>query len=116
MKKKILFFFMVLLIGSIVTLSAQGGGFTGPGPKPVTVEQAKTFRDDTPVVLQGRILSYLGKEKYLFSDDSGTIIVEIDDRLWAGISVNENDMVEIRGEVDRNLRKIEIEADSIKKL
>jgi len=116
MNKKLLVFCMVLLVGNITTLSAETGGFTGPGLQVTTVKQAKTFRDDTPVVLQGRILRSLGNEKYMFSDNTGTIVVEIDDDLWRGISVSENDLVEIHGEVDKNFRTVEIDADSIRKI
>jgi uncharacterized protein (TIGR00156 family) len=113
MKKAFIFGCLVL---TIFALNAQQGGFSGPGLQVVTVQEAMTFRDDTPVLLQGRILQFLGNEKYLFIDGTGTIIVEIDDQLWKGVSIGENDKVEIIGEVDRNFRRIEIEAGSIKKL
>ena len=98
-------------------LSAQqSGGFTGPGLQAVTIQDARNLRDDTPVLLRGHILRYLGDEKYLFSDETGTIIIEIDDRLWWNISVNENDLVEISGEIDRDFRRVEIEVNRIRKL
>jgi uncharacterized protein (TIGR00156 family) len=96
-------------------LNAQEG-YRGPGADTVTVEAAKSLRDDYPVALKGKIERFLGDEKYLFSDDSGNIIVEIDDRLWRGISVDQNDTVEIIGEVDRGFTRVEIEASSIKKI
>jgi uncharacterized protein (TIGR00156 family) len=91
-------------------------GFKGPGPDNVTVDAAKGLKDDYPVVLRGRIERFLGDEKYLFTDETGSIVVEIDNRLWRGISVDQNDTVEITGEVDRGFTKTEIEAGSIKKL
>ena len=112
-KKTLLFCFFVIMV---LNANTQQGGFTGPGLQAVTVEQAKTFRDNTPVLLQGKIIQFMGDEKYLFEDNTGTITVEIDDRLWRGISIDENDMVEIVGEVDKSFRKIEIEVDSIRKL
>ena len=117
MIRKMLFFAVMLLAGSGMILSAQErGGFTGPGLQPVSVQEAKTLRDDTPVLLRGNILRFLGDEKYLFADTTGAIIIEIDDRLWRGITVSENDMVEITGEVDREFMRIEIEVSSLKKL
>ena len=117
MSRKITVFIITLILGSGIMLNAQqAGGYTGPGLRAVTVDEARTFRDDTPVVLQGYIIRNLGNERYLFSDDTGTIIIEIDDRLWRNININENDLVEIRGEVDRGFARIEIEADSIRKL
>jgi len=118
MTRKLLFFFVVMLLGSSITLSAQqhGGGFTGPGAQAVSVQEAKNLRDDAPVILRGTILRFLGDERYLFSDNTGTIVVEIDDKLWIGFSVSENELVEIRGEVDRELLRVEIDVKSIRKL
>jgi uncharacterized protein (TIGR00156 family) len=115
MKRKILVCCAILLALACLTAAAQEG-YTGPGLDSVTVEEAKALRDDTPVCLRGQIVRFLGDEKYLFSDDSGTIVVEIENRLWRGLSVSQDDSVEIVGEVDRDFRKIEIEVDSIKKL
>jgi uncharacterized protein (TIGR00156 family) len=114
MKAKHLVCLAVLLALTGLTVYAQG--YTGPGLEPITVAEAKNLRDDSPVVLRGKIERFLGDEKYLFTDDSGTITVEIDNRLWAGFSVNQNDTVEISGEVDKDFRGIEIEVSAIKKV
>ncbi|MDR1256540.1 MAG: NirD/YgiW/YdeI family stress tolerance protein [Spirochaetaceae bacterium] len=114
MKAKHLVCLAVLLVLTELTVYAQG--YTGPGLESITVAEAKNLRDSSPVVLRGKIERSLGDEKYLFSDDSGTITVEIDDRLWVGLSVNQNDTVEISGEVDKDFRSIEIEVSAIKKL
>jgi uncharacterized protein (TIGR00156 family) len=114
MKVKQLFFLMVLLVLSGSMVYAQG--YTGPGLDPVTVAEAKNLRDDSPVLLRGKIERFLGDEKYVFSDDSGTITIEVDDRLWASLSVSQDDIVEISGEVDKNFRGVEIEVNSIKKI
>ena len=114
---KLLVSVIVLLLGCGTMLNAQGGGYTGPGgSQVVSVQAAKKLRDDSPVILQGKILKSLGGEKYLFSDDSDTITIEIDNRLWRTISVSDNDLVEISGEVDKERARIEIEVSSIRKL
>jgi uncharacterized protein (TIGR00156 family) len=114
MKRKIFVCLLVALaLGSMV--HAQEG-YRGPGANAVTVETAKSMRDDTPVTLRGKLEQFLGDEKYLFTDDTGSIVIEIDNRLWRGISVDQNDTVEITGEIDKGFTKIEVEASSIKKL
>jgi uncharacterized protein (TIGR00156 family) len=113
MKKMFCVFLIFALAG--LTLSAQDG-YRGPGADIVTVEAAKSLRDDFPVVLRGKIEKFLGDEKYLFTDDTGSIIIEIENRLWYGISVDQNDAVEITGEVDRGFKQTEIEVSNIKKL
>jgi uncharacterized protein (TIGR00156 family) len=114
MKGKHLVCFAVLLALTGLTVYAQG--YTGPGLTPITVAEAKNLWDDSPVVLRGKIERFLGDERYLFSDGSGSITVEIDNRLWAGLSVNQNDTVEISGGIDQDFMGVEIEASSIKKI
>jgi uncharacterized protein (TIGR00156 family) len=104
---------MLTFVGSLI--NAQEG-FRGPGPDIVTVAAAKVLRDDYPVALRGRIDRFLGDEKYLFIDETGSIIVEIDHKLWQGLSVDQNDTVEILGEVDKEFTRTKIDASSIKKL
>jgi uncharacterized protein (TIGR00156 family) len=104
---------MLAFTGSFVTAQE---GFRGPGPEPVTVDAVKGLNDDYPVVLRGKIERSLGDERYLFTDETGSIIVEIDNRLWRGLSVDQNDTVEITGEVDKGPTKTEIEATGIKKM
>ena len=87
----------VLLTGAALAQSGAGGftgaqdtqrsGFTGPSTV-VTVEHAKTLRDDAPVTLRGTIERHLCGENYVFTDASGTIDVEIDDRRWQGHTVS----------------------------
>ncbi|MDR2400381.1 MAG: NirD/YgiW/YdeI family stress tolerance protein [Deferribacteraceae bacterium] len=96
-------------------VSAQEG-YAGPSAALVTVAAAKELKDDTPVIIRGKIEKFLGGEKYLFSDNSGNIVVEIDDELWRGISADQNDPVEITGEVEKDFTSVEIEASRIKKI
>ncbi len=111
-----------LTIASCIALNTEGfakpknGGFTGPSVEVITVEQAKGMKDDTFVILQGNIKQNIGKELYVFTDASGSINIEIDDDDWNGVFVGPDDLVEIRGEVDKGLTKIEIDVDQIKKI
>ena len=71
------------------------------------------MKDETFVVLRGKIKQMVGKEKYLFEDQSGSIVVEIDDEDWNGVTVGPEDTVEIRGEVDKEFMNVEIDVDQI---
>ncbi|MDR2900057.1 MAG: NirD/YgiW/YdeI family stress tolerance protein [Treponema sp.] len=125
MIQKMMLVLAILFVGSLAALSAQGnGGFTGPGRESgrrgeaqlVTAAEAKNLADDTRVTLQGTIVNSLGDEEYTFKDDSGEIVVEIDRRVWRGVSVGPNDRVEIYGEVDADRRGAEIDVRTISKL
>jgi uncharacterized protein (TIGR00156 family) len=115
MNRKFCVYFVPVLALTGSMLNAQEG-YRGPGPDTVTVEAAKNLKDDYPVTLKGKIEKFLGDEKYLFTDETGSIIIEIDDKLWRGISVDQNDTVEITGEIDKRFTRVEIEASSIKKI
>ena len=89
------------------------GGYTGPGIAPMTVKEALSSRDDTPVVLIGRIEKSLGDEKYSFKDETGVVVVEIDNEDWRGLSVGPDDLVEISGEVDKDFTRTEIDVNTV---
>lgn len=94
-----------------------GGGFQGPGADLTTVQSALNMKDDANVRLVGHIEKSLGDEKYMFKDNTGEIIVEIDNDLWQGRTVTPNDSIEINGEVDKEWGdKIKIDVDSLKVL
>jgi len=91
------------------------GGFVG-NETIVTVSQAKEMRDDTNVIMKGKIVAQVKGDKYTFEDSTGSITVEIDDEDWQGQTVTPADSVKIYGEVDRGLTKTEIDVDTIQKL
>ncbi|MDR2692923.1 MAG: NirD/YgiW/YdeI family stress tolerance protein [Chitinispirillales bacterium] len=106
-------------------IAAYGqGGFTGPGSnqnkwQTVKASALKSLPQDSRVVLQGNITRAVGGEKYSFSDGTGEVTVDIDDRVWAGLSVSEKDKVEIMGKVEvkkkhDNARVVDVK--SIKKI
>ena len=90
------------------------GGFGSPSGNVTTVAQAMNLRDDTLVTMQGRITRFLGDDKYSFQDNTGTITLEIERRAWGTVSVNENTLIEIFGEIDRDRNSIEVDVRSIR--
>jgi len=94
---------------------AQQGGFKGPGAQTAvdTVDKALKAKDETPVVLEGRILSAgPEREEYVFQDATGKIVIELDDELFHGRTVTPGNVVRIWGEVDTKLaRDSEVEVD-----
>ena len=89
------------------------GGFAGPGPAITSARQASLMFDDAPVALRGHIVQHLGGEKYLFRDASGTIRVDIDHDRWPPHPITPNNLVELRGEIDRDWHGVEVDVDWI---
>ncbi|MFA5488371.1 MAG: NirD/YgiW/YdeI family stress tolerance protein [Candidimonas sp.] len=96
--------------------AAAQGTYSGPNNVPVmTVKQLlDTGRDDQVARLQGRIVSFEGRERYTFEDETGRIIVEIDDEDFpAGQTIGAEHRVELLGELDKGSRKTEFEVDRV---
>lgn len=104
---------LVMGVSANVWANPNMGGYTGPSQAAVTVEEAKKLSDDSAVILVGKIEKSLGGEKYLFTDNTGSVTVEIDNEDWRGLSVNEKDTVELRGEVDKDFTSFEIDVDTV---
>lgn len=95
---------------------ANQGGFLGGHSGVNSVKAALDAKDDTLVTVKGKILSQVAHEKYKFSDGKDTIIIEIDDEDWGGLSVGPDETVTIYGEVDGNtLKANEIDVKRITK-
>lgn len=70
--------------------------------------------DDRRIILDGYILRKVSHEKYIFSDGTGDIRVEIDDDKLPGSRFDEKTKVQIHGEVDVNYnRSPEIDVDAV---
>lgn len=68
-------------------------------------------RDDQYVTLTGRLTNYLGHDRYEFTDNTGTIEVELDDdKNWSHISKGQ--LIVINGEVDKDFMSIKIDVKS----
>lgn len=80
----------------------RSGGYVVGDAQVTTVKDAMRMSDDSMVTLKGQISKQLKKDKYLFSDNTGTITVEIDKDLWKGQTVTPKDTVEIMGDIDRD--------------
>ena len=98
---------------------ANKGGFsdgTNNSAVITPVEKALKMRDDTHAILRGNIIKQIKHEKYLFRDATGEIVVEIDDDDWGGVTVGPQDTVELIGEIDKDINKIEFDVDIVKKI
>lgn len=81
-----------------------------------SVKQALTLKDDTPVQLKGYVVKSTGDEKYQFSDQTGSITVDIDDDLWQGKPISAKTPVTIIGEIDidyKPTKRVEVDVDQV---
>ena len=85
---------------------ASGGAFAqfagGPTNHATTVKNLlENGRDDQLVVLEGYIVDQVRRKDYTFKDETGTITVEIKDRVFAGQRVDPKTKVRLEGEFEK---------------
>lgn len=99
---------LVFFVGA----AAFAQGYTGPGAgkgtgaaaQITTAAQVKTAADNATVSLEGFVVKALGDDSFQFQDASGTVTVEIDDKIVRTMTFNDKTKVRLYGEVDANRR------------
>lgn len=96
--------------------------YTGPAGTPAgkaasaknVAEVLKSPVDNTQVAFDGHILRKLSSDKYMFSDGTGEIRVEIDAKRLPATPINEKTKVQIRGEVEKDfMESPQIDVDTV---
>ena len=115
--KKILALSFAALISATLNASAQNNNKVfqnDPNMQIISVSEIANLPDETYVTLKGNITGKSGNEMYIFTDNSGTIALEIDGDTWEGINVTPDSIVIIEGEIDKNINEPTIiEVDTI---
>jgi len=110
---------IILAVAPFTALSVPAHAqYTGPGAHAAvtTVTEARSQRDDQPVVLRGTLIAKEGHERYRFKDATGEIEVEIDDDdLPHHAPISADTVVELRGEVDTHrFKPTDIDVDHVR--
>lgn len=101
-------------LAASATAHAQYTGPASQTPHGTVAAVLKDPVDDQAVVLRGFLTKQVGKEKYLFTDGTGEIRVDIDTKRFAGQKIDEKTKVELHGEVEKDfLESPEIDVDTI---
>ena len=108
--------FALVLAASAAASFAQ---YAGPGAAPAAASVKSILAhpvDDQHVTLRGKIVRQVRGDKYVFSDGTGEIRVDIDgDKFPLGRPVNASTTVEIVGEVDTEFMEgVEIDVDHLR--
>lgn len=86
-----------------------GGGFKGPvgAVQADTVAKAQAAYHKAPVVLTGNIVERVAgtDDKYIFRDDTGKILVDIDHKVFAGRDIGPQTKVRLFGKVKKGAKK-----------
>ena len=109
MKKRTILFTLLLACSSTLAFANdQPTNYQDEFSKPMdgvntvaSVLSASAVIDDTPILLTGYLIEPLGKEVYLFKDETGSLNVKIDGDKMSGLQVKPNDKVTLKGEVNK---------------
>ncbi|MGV2990054.1 YgiW/YdeI family stress tolerance OB fold protein [Vibrio sp. E150_011] len=111
--------FLTLAVFTSAGAFAQNGfvnaqtssGFNGNVESTQTVASANEARDESYVTLTGKVTEQVGHELYLFNDETGQVVVEIENEDWHGMAVTPETTLVIQGEVDRGWTRVKIDVD-----
>lgn len=106
---------MSVLFASLFSMSAFAA-FVGPGAtsiQTITAKEALELADDSKVALQGSLVKQTAEEHYLFKDQSGVVMVEIEDEDFRHITVTPEDKIRIIGEVDKEWTESKVDVEHI---
>lgn len=92
------------------------GGFINSNQSVSMASEANSWLDDQYIILQGRIVKQVGKDDFIFKDNTGEIRVEIGNKAWRGQDISPNDEVKLYGEVDKSWEKTEVDIDRVEKI
>lgn len=101
-----------------LTLGAVTANAQFVSNQPTAISTVKSVldngKDDQLVTLEGSIISQVKKDEFNFQDATGTIRVEIDQKVFAGQKVTPQNLIRIEGEVDKDFaRPIEIDVHKL---
>lgn len=77
------------------------------------VKDIATAKDKDFVMMEGRITKQVGKNDFIFQDASGEVEIEVSRKAWGKQTITPNDTIEIRGFIDKEWDKTEIEIKQI---
>ena len=106
----------VILLPTIAMANGQGdlnrnGGVRFNGPVEVTsVAELKGIKlGETDAIVEGNILRQIQHDKFLFSDGTGEMVIEIDDDIRLGQSIDEKTRLRLSGEFEKWDNEMEVE-------
>ncbi len=91
---------MVLSVAFSASALAQFSGPSKSGSHTTVTQAAGNLRVGTYVTLTGNVIEHLREEYFTFRDKTGSMRVEIPDRVFRGKRVEPSTTVRITGEID----------------
>ena len=110
---------LMLCLGGATSVMAAGFEGPGAGPAAGMVTRAADVADaydDVPCILEGHLVEKLPqrKDRYVFRDESGSVVVEIEDETFGHLTVTPQTRIRIVGQVEwSSKRPNEVEVEGL---
>ena len=101
----------IFVFTAMVILAMATTAFAGPIVVK-TVDEAKVCGVDTNVTLHGKLVKKINDHKFVFSDGTGELLVEVEGNELSNKNLV-NAEVDVTGMISQNFMYTEIEADSL---
>ena len=113
MKQFLLILSLVLITTAFTANTSLGEFHDTTNTNKTTISKALKMPHNSYVTLQGNIIKQISEDKYLFKDATGTITVEIDNDKWQNQNVNAKDKLELKGEIEKDLKGTKLDVDTV---
>lgn len=99
---RIFFCLLALTLASPAMAAFDGPTTATSGSALTTAAEVQKLSDDARITLEGKITHKVANdhEDYMFTDASGTVVVEIDNHVFANRTITPSQTVRLQGEVD----------------
>ena len=78
------------------------GGFINSNQSVSMASEANSWLDNQYIILQGHLVKQVGKDDFIFKDNTGEIRVEIGNKAWRGQDISPNDEMKLYDEMDKS--------------
>ena len=65
-----------------------------------TIADKILWKDDQQFFLKGKITKQVKKDKFLFTDGTGEVVLEIEDEDWDGVNIQQDEEFIVKAQVD----------------
>ncbi len=80
-----------------------------------TVGDALKAADDTPALLEGKIVRQIDEDDFIFQDATGEIEIDVSRKAWNGQTITPQETVQLRGKVDKEWNSVSVDVKQITK-
>ncbi|MDR1694019.1 MAG: NirD/YgiW/YdeI family stress tolerance protein [Lactobacillaceae bacterium] len=68
----------------------------------VTASQIEYLESGENIILTGDVIQHIKGDEYLFADQTGRVIIKVNEALWKGRTIHDNDVLRLYGTIEKD--------------